>query len=213
VSFDVSAEQFVENFTGVTVAVDAAGSVHGFASWNRGHGYGEHAVLEVSDLLARSAAGYRALLRALGSFSSVTRRTWIDTSGDDLVRNFLPSSHWRVVESRPYMLKILDVRGALSARRYPPGFSSRLAFSLMGDFLTDLDGAYRLEVDDGRGRCLRAKTADRNFTALGLALLYAGAQSSANLRAAGHLQGGDVAEDLVWDALFGGRQQHIRDYF
>jgi hypothetical protein len=44
-------------------------------------------------------------------------------------------------------------------------------------------------------------------------LLYAGAQSCANLRFTGNLHGGDPAEDLGWDALFGGRQVHIRDYF
>lgn len=51
------------------------------------------------------------------------------------------------------------------------------------------------------------------LTPQGLALLYAGAQSCANLRAAGQLSGGDVDHDLDWDALFGGRQLHIRDYF
>jgi hypothetical protein len=38
-------------------------------------------------------------------------------------------------------------------------------------------------------------------------------QSCANLRAAGLLSGGDVEPDLDWDALFSGRQAHIRDYF
>ena len=51
------------------------------------------------------------------------------------------------------------------------------------------------------------------MTPRGLALLYAGVQSCANLGAAGLLSGGDVAQDLDWDALFGGRQAHIRDYF
>lgn len=212
-SFPATAEEFLREFTGVTVAVDAGDTLQGFASWNRGEGYGEPAVLEVSDLLAISAPAWRALLAAMGSFSSVTPRTRIDTSGEDLVRSFLPSSPWRAVDSTPYMLKILDVEGALSARRYPPGWSGRLLFSLAGDFLSGLDGGYLLEVGDGRGRCARGDANDRMFTPQGLALLYAGTQSSANLRAAGHLQGGDALEDRVWDALFGGRQQHIRDYF
>jgi len=51
------------------------------------------------------------------------------------------------------------------------------------------------------------------ITSRGLALLFSGTQSCANLRAAGHLNGGSVDQDLDWDALFGGRQQHIRDYY
>ena len=50
-------------------------------------------------------------------------------------------------------------------------------------------------------------------TPAGLALMFAGAQSSANLRSAGHLSGGVTDEDGTWDALFGGRQQHVRNYF
>ena len=52
--------------------MDDAGAICGYASWNRGQGYGEQAVLSVIDLLATSADGYRALLAMLGSFASVT---------------------------------------------------------------------------------------------------------------------------------------------
>ena len=50
------------------------------------------------------------------------------------------------------------------------------------------------------------------FDVRGLALAYAGAQSCANLRLAGLLTGPD-AHDATFDALLGGRQLHIRDYF
>lgn len=78
------------------------------------------------------------------------------------------------------------------------------------------EGAYRLEVRSGTASCERvyaARAGGRTLGPRGLALLYAGVQSSANLRSSGHLQGGDAAEDLDWDALFGGRQLHVRDYF
>ncbi|MET0692891.1 MAG: GNAT family N-acetyltransferase [Propionibacteriaceae bacterium] len=212
-SFPGTADEYLAGFTGVTVAVDAADVVHGYASWNRGQGYGEKAVLEIEDLLAIDAGGYRALMLAMGSFSSVTYQTKLDTSGDDIARTFLPSLHWEVVETSPYMLRVLDVGAALSLRRYPTGFEGELAFQLAGDFGGDGDGGYILDVGNGRGNCLRAEHGDRIFTPQGLALMYAGTQSSANLRVAGHLSGGDVDDDSTWDALFGGRQQHIRNYF
>ena len=46
----------------------------------------------------------------------------------------------------------------------------------------------------------------------GLALLYAGAQSAANLRLAGHLTG-PPTHDPTLTALFPPRQLHARDYF
>jgi predicted acetyltransferase len=112
------------------------------------------------------------------------------------------------------MLKIIDVPGAITCRRYPPGLTTRLHFRLEGDFLTENDGAYAITVAHGRAECVRAdRGGDRVLTPQGLALLYAGAQSAANLRATGHLSGGEIEQDLDWDALFGGRQLHIRDHF
>ncbi|SDR96806.1 Predicted acetyltransferase [Friedmanniella luteola] len=215
VSFDDSAAEVFEH-TGVTLAVDEAGAVVGYASWNRGQGYGEQAALEVSDLIARTVDGYRALLRVLGSFATVTPTTKIDTSGDDLARLVLPSLAWAVHDSSPYMLRVLDVPGALTARRYAPSLRTSLDVAVTGDLLGFVDGAYRVEVADGEARCTRLdRPAEdvRTLSTRGLSLLYAGAQSSANLRASGHLTGGDRAEDADWDALCGGRQRHIRDYF
>src|SRR5215207_7004522 len=129
VSFTATAEQFLDSFTGVTLAIDQADAVCGFASWNRGPGYGEKAVIEVADLLAITGEGYRALLAALGSFVAVTPTLRMDTSGDDLARLFLPGVEWRVVQSSPYMIKILDIPGALSALRSPAGMTVELDFS------------------------------------------------------------------------------------
>jgi predicted acetyltransferase len=213
VSFPASDRELLDDFTGVTVA-ESAGEVCGFASWDRGRGYGPDAVLEVSDLLASSPDGYRALLAAVGSFLPVTPTTKIDTSGDDLARLVLATTDWKVTGSDPYMLGVLDVAGALAGRSYPPGVSARLAFRVGGLALPDSDGTYLLQVADGASVCKRtAPGGERAFHARGLALLYAGVQSCANLRFAGLLSGGDLDQDPMWDCLFGGRQMHIRDYF
>ena len=214
VSFPASTEDFLAAFTGVTVALDTADRVCGFVSWDRGQGYGQQAVIAVTDLLATTADGYRALLAVVGSFASVTGITKIDTSGDDLVRLFLPDLPWRVAGSSPYMLKVLDIPGAIGLRRYPSGLTTTLPFRVEGDFLAANNGGYVVAVAAGRASCVRDDhVSDRILTPRGLAVLYAGVQSCANLRAAGLLSGGDVEQDLDWDALFGGRQAHIRDYF
>lgn len=213
VSFAGTDEELLARTTGISVAEEADGTVVGYAAWNRGQGYAEGAAIEVSDLVARTPEGHAALLRLIGSFASVAPTVRLDTSGDDLARLQLPSLPWRVRSSSPYMLRLLDVVGALTAVRYPRSMTADLTFTLAGDFLPDLDGGYRLQVGDGRGTCVRVEPSDRVVTARGLALAFAGTQSSANLRAAGHLRGGDLEQDLDWDALFGGRQAHIRDYF
>jgi predicted acetyltransferase len=213
-SFPTTDTELLADFDGITVAEDADGLVVGFASWDRGQHYDERGTLEVSDLLAVSADGYRALLRSLGSFSSVAPRTKIDTSGDDVIRQFLPGKNWQTVSSDPYMLAILDVPGAFSRRGYPWFLSARLGFVVADDGADTVAGAYRWEVAEGVGTCVAEDHSDdRTFHPRGLALLYAGVQSCANLRWAGLLTGGLREQDAVWDTLFGGRQFHIRDYY
>jgi predicted acetyltransferase len=219
VSFTATAEEFLDDFDGVTVAIDGAGLLVGYVSWNRGQGYGDSAITTVSDLLAVTADAHRALLRAIGSNASVTPRTKIDSSVRDITRLFLPWLDWKVVDASPYMLKILDVVGALSPRLYPPSMRVELSFQLVADFLTENIGSYALAVADGRAVCRRldgeaaAGQKPATFTPQGLALLYAGAQSAANLRFAGHLSGGSLDHDRDWDALFGGALPEVRDYF
>lgn len=213
-SFPAGAADAVETFDGVTLAIDAAGEVVGFASWDRGHGYGPTATLEVSDLLALTADGYRALLRGLGTYATITGHTKFDTSGDDVARLFLLGLTWETTDSDPYMLSVLDVAGAVTARRFAAALEVELTFAVTGHFVSGVDGGYRLRVRDGAATCERAPDASGPvLQARGLALLYAGVQSCANLRFAGLLDGGTATDDEALDAAFGGRQFHIRDYF
>ncbi|MEO6605946.1 MAG: GNAT family N-acetyltransferase [Aeromicrobium sp.] len=195
------------SFSGITVAVDSAGKTTGYAAWNRGEGYGEAAVLEVVSLIARDADAYRSLLSVFASFAGVAPTTTIKTSGDDSVRLLLPTSHWQVTSSTPYMLRILQVDAALSLRSYPKAISAELPFSVAGEH-------HVLAISAGSGKSRPSEHSDtRQLTPQGLAAVYAGSQSSANLRSTGQLTGGDLADDETWDAAFGGRQVHVRDYF
>jgi len=214
-SFPATADEFIESFTAVTVAVDGEGVVHGYVSWDRGQGYGENARLEVADLIATRPEATRALLAVLGSFASVAPTTRIDTSGVDLARLLIPSLHWRVVDSSPYMVRLLDLPSAFGTRRFAPHVEARLPFTLADEFLDELSGDWLLEVGGGIAQCTRAEgrgVGGPAFDGRGLALMYAGSQGAANLRMAGLLRG-EAGQDPIWDNLFGGRQFHIRDYF
>ena len=121
VSFPATAEEILGSFTRVTVAEDSDGVVRGTPPGIAWNDWGEKATIAVSDLLATTADGYRALLGAIGSFASITGTCRLDTSDFDLLRLFLPTLAWRVVRRTPYMIKILDVPMAISIRRYPLG--------------------------------------------------------------------------------------------
>lgn len=205
-SFPATADDFIAAFTGVTLA-EAEGRVVGYASWTRGQGYDSTATIKVADLVALTPDAARALWRMLGSFASVSGQVHVYTSGADTARLVLPGAPWHVVHTHDYMLSILDVPGALTALAYPP-LTATLPFSVTG---AGIDGSWTLDVADGKPTVVEGDGGP-TFTAHGLALLYAGAQSTANLRLAGHLTG-PTDHDPLWDALLGTGQPHIRDYF
>ncbi|PFG41737.1 putative acetyltransferase [Isoptericola jiangsuensis] len=208
------------DLTGVSLAVrgSGAGEVLGFASWSRGRGYDRTTTMEVEDLVALTPDAARALWRTLGSFASVVGQVQVCTSGGwsgvDVARLVLPD-HAATSVPRPYMLRLLDVPGALAGSRVPP-VAARVPFAVTDPRTPDLEGAWTLEAADGRVRVLPdadAVPGDRpTFTSGGLALTWSGAQSAANVRLAGGLTGPD-GHDATWDALWGGRQVHVRDYF
>lgn len=216
-SFPTTDEELIKGFTGITVA-ERNGAIIGYTSWNRGSSFGPEGTLQVFDLIATDRDGYRALLASLGSYASIVG--WIkieNASGLDLVLQLFPTSEWQVVDSQPYMLKIIDVVGALEARGYPPVITTTLEFGVSGDPITGTDGRYRLEVAGGSATCTRlGDLADDPaipvFTPNGLAIVYAGAQSCAGIRTVGGLTG-PTDDDETFGAVFGGRPVRIRDHY
>jgi predicted acetyltransferase len=210
-AFPADAKAFIDAFTGVTLAVDDAGEVIGFASWHRGQETGDSATLEVVDLLALRGDAYGALWHVLGSFGSVVGQVRLCTSGHEVARLSLPSAHWKAVEREPYMLRVHDVRGAFAGRDWP--VDGDVAFSVAGDHLGTTNGAWRLVIERGKATCVPAAAADGPvLTPGGLALAWAGAQTCANLRMAGHLSGG-MENDEALDRVLAPRPIHIRDSF
>ncbi|MGA8256248.1 MAG: GNAT family N-acetyltransferase [Nocardioides sp.] len=210
--FGQTDEELLADCTAVSLAVDADDQVVGYASWDRHEGYGKHSTIEVWDLIGLTADAYRALWAMAGSFASVTGTVRLRTSGADLARLLLPSITWSPMEQHhhPYMLRVNDVPAAFTGRTSLPG-GGAVDFSVAGDRLGIIDGAYRLDVESGV--CEQSSEASGpTFTTQGLALAYAGAQSCANLRMLGHLTG-PTTHDAVLDVALGGRQVHIRDYF
>ncbi|MFI2366374.1 enhanced intracellular survival protein Eis [Promicromonospora sp. NPDC019610] len=210
-------EKFFADYTGVTLALDAAGEVVGFASWTRGDGYTPATtVMEIDDLIALTPDAARALWRTLGSFSTVVGTARVATSGLDPAWLVLPDLTTTVHSAHPYMLRILDVAGALGGIATPLE-GARVPFAVRG--AEELAGAWTLTVSDGVTHVERdavdvddAHHARPVLSPNGLALLYTGAQSAANLRIAGHLTG-PPDHDAALSTLFGGRQLHVRDYF
>ncbi len=216
-AFDLPDEQILAATDGVTLAVDESGVV-GYASWNRGTGYGQAAALRVVELLALTGDGHLALLAALGAFESVVPTVKIRTSGDDPIHWAIAGAGWGVDEVRQYMLRVVDLAGAVAARGWPPGASADLILELDDPVCPWNTGRHRLVVEGGAG-VIESGPAQPDLpcgtilTVTGLALLYAGGISVSTLRRAGLVRGGNPDSDALLDSVFCGPRPSILDYF
>ncbi|CAI9400194.1 MULTISPECIES: GNAT family N-acetyltransferase [Aestuariimicrobium] len=210
----------VKAHTGITVArID--GQVAAYASWNRGHGYGEGAELSVREFVSLSSLATQALLAMFGTNSPVLPHTVFRTSGDDGLRLVHPAATWHVVERFPYMVKVLNLRAALVPRVWPEGLDCELPFRVTDDSIDTITGDWKLRLEDGHATVTRigrlgAHSKRLNpveFSQRGLSLLFSGSQSMWNIVGAGLAAGGATNTYPTWSAAFGGRQNHIRDYF
>ncbi len=218
--FGATDAELVDGFTGITLAVDRDDRVVGYAAWDRVGRYDDTGRVDVTDLLAVTGDGYRALWAVLGSFGSATATVTLRTSGADPARLLLPTATWTVTGRHPLMIRVGDPAGALTGADLGlPGLApTEVGFAVDGDALGAADGRYRLVLGDGVARCDRVsegagERADvATFTMPGLALRYAGVQSCATLRHLGHLAG-PSDHDALLDAVLGRRPVHVRDYY
>ena len=210
--FPAAAEERLGQVSGMTVAEDDGGTV-GYATWTRGPGYGPDARLEVDDLVTLTPDAARALWRVLGSFASVAGTVRLRTSGDHPARLVLPTSTWTAVERYPYMARVHP--SALGTLAAGPDDGVALSLRVAGDPLGVLDGSWEVEVRPGGSTARRLPDDDRlpTLTPQGLALAYAGTLPSVDLRAGGHLVGGDDRTDAALDRVLRRRSPAILDYF
>ncbi|GAA4526723.1 GNAT family N-acetyltransferase [Brachybacterium paraconglomeratum] len=126
---------------------DESGTDHGYLSWTRlsqdPHGVG----LEVHELMGRTRSDRLALLRSLGSWSTVTELARLRVRTEDPVLDALPGAGARP-SPQPVplvMMRVIDTAATLRARRAPE----------------PLSGSIRLVVEDGTvpaGTCRAAGT-------------------------------------------------------
>jgi len=154
-SFPASDADWLAQDGQVTVAADETGQVVGYVRWVRGTGFGPAVSLSVADLQAMTERAYRALLATVGSFSAVTGFVRLRSSGTDPVSYFVPSTGWRIASVDPYLMRVLDVQRAMTARGWPAGVRGSVTFSIDDPVCPWNSGTHRLEVTGGEARLTR----------------------------------------------------------
>ncbi|MDQ1697487.1 MAG: hypothetical protein QOJ03_2840, partial [Frankiaceae bacterium] len=205
-----------DGIDGVSLAEDEQGRVVGYATWQRGRGYGDSSAVTVHDCLALTSSAADALLGSIGTWVTVAPTVrfrlppWADA-----VTTQLPLERAREHRAEVWMHRPIDVVAAVAARGWPAAVTGSVDFRLHDPLLPWNDGEWRLSLSAGEGR-LEPAAADTDLTlsVRGWSLLWCGAARAAQVRQAGFLTGGDTAADDRLDATLGsGGPAALLDYF
>ncbi len=167
--------------------------------------------LIVDFLWAASEDTARSLWSLVGSGSSVAKTVFAHLSPDDPVFWMLPEEAAHETVRHGWMLRVLDVPGAIAARGYATDGSVTIALDDPQSAANT--GVWRLVVDGGVGVAERCdEPVDLTVTARGLAALYAG-RPAAGLRRAGLLRSSSPGVEARLDRLFATSAPYLTDYF
>lgn len=171
--------------------------------------------VHLTDLAASTPAAARRLMDMLSDFRSI---------GNDLVFHggpchpfltLLEEQKFAMQLRHYWMLRVVDVGAALTARAYNPHVTAEFTLEVTDDTLPENGGAWRVKVADGRAAVARAAeggAAGLRLNARALAALYSGHMSPRHLRSIGRLEGDDKGV-LAAAAAFAGPPPSLQDMF
>jgi predicted acetyltransferase len=168
--------------------------------------------LVLSDLVAATPGAARQLWSFLADHrSTVAKVRWY--GGPSEARLFaFPERVYSMELTDYWMLRIVDVERALSARGYAD-VSVDLDLQIEDSVLPENSGRYRVQVRSGSATVERAQGLGKlRLRATALACLYSGFASAEQLKRAGHIDGDDAAVTAL-SAGFAGPAPGLCDHF
>ena len=188
------------------------GEVVGYLIFTQRTPAGGAKLIEIRDFVATSPAASRALLGFLAThWANVkTIRLWSGISDHRLLG--LPGRGLKPVEIDPWMIRILDLPAALTARGYPTGVSAEWHLDYGDDQLPENTGRWLVRIDGGTATVSPGGDGRIRATVRGLSGLFSGAYSAAAMADPAHL----VAPDDNLASLtqtFAGPSPWMDDHF
>lgn len=165
----------------------------------------KHDVL-LSDVAWTSPRAGRTLMNFLAGFGTMGSEIEVLGSPCHPLLSMAPGVGRRIGRCELWMVRLTDVRAALSARGYPAGLKAAVVLDVHDELIPSNDGVWTLEVEDGRAGL---KQGGEPSAALRLGVRALAAIFTGHLRASqAALMGWAHAEQaetlMAADAVFGG---------
>ncbi|MGD0524355.1 MAG: GNAT family N-acetyltransferase [Polyangiaceae bacterium] len=168
--------------------------------------------LPVRDAVARTPGAARRILRLLADHRSVARTATLAAGPGDPLLGCMQEEKLEMAEMERWMLRIVDVRGALERRGWSAHVRGELELDVRDALLPENARRWVLEVAGGRAQVREGGSGAVVIDVRGLASLYAGYQPAEELRVAGLCEGAD-ADLAKASALFAGPAPWLADFY
>jgi predicted acetyltransferase len=171
-----------------------------------------HYDLHITDIVARSPRAVKRLLTFLADHTTMGENLSWSTGPADRLVQALPEVGYSIELRDHWMIRVVDVPGALAARGYPEGLETEIHFAITDDLLPENTGKFVLEVAGGEGRVRKGGRGRLRLDIRGLAPLYSGHLAPISLEAAGLIEG-PAAELARAAPVFAGPAPWMPDMF
>ncbi len=145
--------------------------------------------VHVRDVAALTPGAARRIWALLGDTRSIAENVLVYGSPADPFLQHLPEQDYRVDTRWDWMLRIVDVRAALEARGYATGVTAKVELDVVDDVVRSNHGRFVFEVGGGEARLRRGGAGRVKIDVRGLASLYSGYLSPADLVVTGQISG------------------------
>lgn len=169
--------------------VGEADAPEGFLIYFQEGGVFEPSRIEIRDQYAATARAGRRLWTFLADHASIVSTvSWRGPAVEPLLA-LIGECKFTPVKVFRWMLRIVDVERALSARGYPGDVSTELHFDVTDTLLPANTGRYVLEIQNGAAEVRRGGRGEMQCDVRGLAPLYSALFPAQTLKALGWLDG------------------------
>lgn len=174
------------------VLLDERGVPEGYLFWRQFRRELFHHV-EVTDWVATTPAAHRRLWSTLSDLRTMVEdmRCW--TAPHDPMLLAVPDPRLELRHEENWMLRLVDVAGAIRARGFAEALQLRVVLRVHDDVLAANDGSFTIIIDGGAAEVERGGTPELELDVRALAAIYSGFVSPFSLAALGAVRGNPSA--------------------
>jgi predicted acetyltransferase len=169
-------------------------------------------IIKVYDWAALTTSATRRLWTFFADHrSQISKIQWHGSSIEEKTL-LLTEQTAKAIEQEYWMLRIVDVVGALSKRGYPKSIDTELHLEIRDELLTTNNGKFCLKVANGHSEVTSGGKGKFKVDIKGLASLYTGFYTPQQLKSMGYLDA--TEKDLeIAQILFSGSMPWMPDFF